>query len=166
MILRRFIPRWRSSRAIVPNGRSCQGVSRRSRPCRPSDLSQILLLEQLAKFGRVLTGDHEHAVAAVVDRLRIFRADGDVGLHDLQNKKAVFGDLPRIDDFAFEIRKAFLDQRRFDFLTLSAVRSKRANFSTSRPDVLPTPTTLVARSAVGMLITHSRLLRIISKLWF
>jgi hypothetical protein len=36
MILRCFIPRWRSSPEIVPNGRSCQPISKPSRRCRPN----------------------------------------------------------------------------------------------------------------------------------
>ena len=35
----------------------------------------------------------------------------------------------------------------------------------SVPEQLPTPTTSFTKSAVGALITHSRLRRIISKLW-
>jgi hypothetical protein len=85
----------------------------------PERFSKILLFEQFAKLARVLTRDHEHPVTAVVDRLRIFRADGHMRLHDLQDEEAVFGDELFIDHLAFEIREALLDQGRLDLFALS-----------------------------------------------
>ena len=46
-----------------------------------------------------------------------------------------------------------------------AVRPKWANLSISAPVVLPMPTTMSVRAAVGRLITHSPLSRIMGKLW-
>jgi hypothetical protein len=48
----------------------------------------------------------------------------------------------------------------------NAVNPNSANLSMSRPELLPMPTTFAAMSTVGTLITHSLLLRIMSKLWF
>ena len=45
------------------------------------------------------------------------------------------------------------------------VSANSPNLSTSLPEQLPIFTTVSAISTVGMLITHCRLLRIISKLW-
>jgi hypothetical protein len=58
---------------------------------------QILRPEAFAIFARVRPGDHEHAVAPVVQRARIFGRRRHMGLHDLQDKQAVGLDQARID---------------------------------------------------------------------
>ena len=71
-------------------------------------------LELAAIPRRILARDHECAVAAIMDGAWEFRRRRSVGLHDFQDEQAVFVDQAGIDQPAFKIGVAFLDQRRID----------------------------------------------------
>ena len=58
-------------------------------------------------------GDHESAVAAVVEGFGVLLGCIDPGLDDLEDEEIVFIRHPRVDKPAFEARVAFIDQRGF-----------------------------------------------------
>ena len=89
-------------------------------------MSQVLYLEVLSKFSRVAPRDHEHAIAAVVDRSRVFGRGRGMRLDDLQNEEAVCLDKARIDELALEVRVTLTDERRLDLLTRHGSERKLA----------------------------------------
>jgi len=61
-----------------------------------------------------LTGDHERAFPQMMNRPRIFLLWVNPGFNNLKDKEIVFGIHRLIDDPAFKIGVAFVDQRRID----------------------------------------------------
>ena len=69
-----------------------------------------------------------------------------------------------VEQATFEASMALGNKRRLDRMSLLGCKAKLANLSMFAPVVLPILTTVSVSAVVGRLITHSRLLRIISKL--
>ncbi len=107
---------------------------------------------------------HKCAEAMVVDGLGILLLGVGPGLEHLKDEEIVSVDEARIGDFAFEIGEALGHQRHRPRIAGTGVRPKAANLSMSRPDELPTFTTLGANSSAGTAITHSPVARNAAKL--
>ncbi len=90
----------------------------------------------------------------------------DPSLDDLEDEEVIAIDETIVRDPAFQIRMAITQQRSATISPASAAMSNRSNLSTSRPEQFPMSTTRSIMPVVGMLITHSPLARIRSKLWF
>ena len=146
---RRSCPR--SADAVIP----ASGLRPRAGPS-PAAL-QILRLEMLAIPRRIGARQHEHAVAAVVQRARILGRGRHVRLHHLQHEQAVLGDQARIDQPALEAREALADQRRRDLRRPAPPSARTPRTCRCRgPSVLPMPTTFGAQID-GRHVDHARL---------
>jgi hypothetical protein len=108
--------------------------------------------------------DNEHAIARVVKRLRVLWSSGGMSFDHLEDKEIVLIHERIVEQATFEARMALGNKRGLDQMSLLAVRPNSLNLSMFAPVVLPILTTVSVRFVVGRLITHSRLLRIISKL--
>ena len=69
---------------------------------------------EASPIAEIAPRDHEHPIAAIVDRLGIPRRRRDVSLHYLEDEQAVSIDPTPVDQFALEIRVALGDKRRID----------------------------------------------------
>lgn len=128
-------------------------------------MGALVDLGRLFHFGWQMdrvAGNHERTLPEMMNRLRMFRLRVDPGLDHLKDKEVVFGYHFLIDDFAFKIDMALVDERRLD--ARGGYRSKIKLLElVDRPVVLPQPTTCSASSTVGILITHSLVAFTISK---
>ena len=61
-----------------------------------------------------LPGDHEHASSQVMDRSRLLAFGVDPGFDDFQDEKVVFRGHPGVDNSAFEVGVALVDERCVD----------------------------------------------------
>ena len=85
-------------------------------------------------------------------------------LHHLDDEEIIALDQRVVMQPAFEIGVALGNSRRADLAPLLRGQTEAANLSISAPVVLPIFTTVSVSAVVGRLMTHSRLLRISSKL--
>jgi hypothetical protein len=69
---------------------------------------------EASPIAEIAPRDHEHPIAAIVDRLGIPWRRRHVGLHDLEDEEAVSIDPTPVDQSALEIRVALRDERRGD----------------------------------------------------
>jgi hypothetical protein len=99
---------------------------------------------------------HEHALALVMNRPRMFPRWINPGLDDLQHEEVIFGGQLSINDLAFQAGITLGDERGIDARGGHRREAKSLNLSTCSPEAFPQATTFFASSTVGMLMTHSR----------
>ena len=93
-------------------------AAKRSRSMNPGSVALKIRALEAAAVAHVAAGDHEHAVAAVVDGRRVLRRRGHVRLHHLEHEQAVALDQARVDQLALEVGVALGDERRLDLRRL------------------------------------------------
>jgi hypothetical protein len=91
----------------------------------------------------------------MMDSPRVFPCQVDPRLEHFQNEEVVSGYHPLIHHFAFKIRIALVDQRRFNARGSSLRQPEDLELVDLSSGCVPQPTTFSASSTVGMLITHS-----------
>jgi hypothetical protein len=87
-----------------------------------------LRFEETAISAGVAIGQHENAIAAIMNSARITRGWRCVRLNDLPDKQTVLVDEAGIRQPAFEIGVAFRNERGIDLLTGSGRQSELLEF--------------------------------------